>query len=325
MLTPIMARIARRLELYDHPRPRKIHIESIPTMGGLAVVAAALPTAWIASSWWNAIQCRHVAALTLATLPIIIVGVWDDAFGCRVWPRLGAHVTAGTILFSCDLSVTRLTNPFGRSLEMGPLGYVVTIIWVVMIVNALNLVDGLNGLATGVGALASLCLGAIGLLRGELDTAVLGGILAGSLIGFFPYNFPRARIFLGDVGSTFIGLALATLALLENRKASTALTLLIPLVVLALPVIETISSFVRRAGRGVNPLKGDLEHIHHRLLRMGLSPQHATAALLVLTMALGVVSIILTTTSKETALLLTGGLGILAFIGWSRLSRFDGR
>jgi UDP-GlcNAc:undecaprenyl-phosphate/decaprenyl-phosphate GlcNAc-1-phosphate transferase len=115
----------------------------------------------------------------------------------------------------------------------------------------------------------------VGFLENERDVAVLALVLAGALVGFFPYNFPRARIFLGDVGSTFVGLVLATVALLQNRKATAAMTLLLPLVALGLPVLDTLFAVVRRTARGRNPLRRDMGHLHHRLLRLGLSPRAA--------------------------------------------------
>jgi UDP-GlcNAc:undecaprenyl-phosphate GlcNAc-1-phosphate transferase len=317
-MTSIHIRLARRAGWLDHPRPSKIHDRPIPTMGGMAVIAAVLASSWLAAGRAGWLQAGHVAALALASAPIIIVGVWDDLHGCRIWPRLAAHFLAGSALYVSGLRVTRLTNPFGDSWELGPLGYVVTIVWVAVLINALNIIDGLDGLASGTGLLAAWSIGCVGLLRHETDTAVFGFVVAGALAGFIPYNFPRARVFLGDVGSTFIGLALAVLSLLENRKTTTSLTLFIPLVALALPVLETSLSILRRARGGLNPMRGDLGHLHHRLLRRGMTPARATSVLLVSTAAAGLSAIVLSMVAKETALLLTGGVGILVLLGLVR-------
>jgi UDP-GlcNAc:undecaprenyl-phosphate GlcNAc-1-phosphate transferase len=139
-------------------------------------------------------------------------------------------------------------------------------------------------------------------------------VLAGALVGFFPYNFPRARIFLGDVGSTFVGLVLATIALLENRKTTAALTLLLPLVALGLPVLDTVFAVVRRTARGKNPLRRDMGHLHHRLVRLGLSPPQAVGWLLGVSAVLGAVAVLLVRLPKHAALLVTVMLG-LAVLG----------
>jgi UDP-GlcNAc:undecaprenyl-phosphate GlcNAc-1-phosphate transferase len=317
-LTSFHVSLAWRAGWLDHPRPNKIHGRPVPTMGGMAVIAAVLVGSWLAANPVGWLRTVHVAALTLASAPIVVVGIWDDLHGCRIWPRLVAHCAAGSALYMSGLRVARLTNPFGESWELGPWSYFVTVVWVAVLINALNIIDGLDGLASGTGLLAASSIACVGLLRHETDTAVFGFIVAGALAGFLPFNFPRARVFLGDVGSTFVGLALAALSLLENRKTTTTLTLLLPLMALALPVLETALSILRRARGGVNPMRGDLGHLHHRLLRHGLSPAQATSVLLSLTAAFGLTAIVLSMVAKETALLITSGIGLLALLGLGR-------
>lgn len=329
-LTPLFIVEARRVGALDYPGAQKVHVEPVPTLGGLSLVAAVVGTLWILQAVGLGIALRHAVGLTLAAAPVVVVGVWDDLRACSIPAKLAAQFLAGGILYAAGLRVVELTNPFGPTVQLGPLGLIVTLLWVAMVINALNLVDGLDGLASGVGGIAAVSLGAVGLLMGERDVAVVGLLLAGAIAGFYPYNFPRARIFLGDVGSTFIGLVLATVALLENRKATAAMTLLLPIVALGLPILDTLFAVVRRTARGRNPLRRDMGHLHHRLLHLGLSAQRAVACLLGVSAVFGMVAVLLAWLPKEAALSVTVALGFavlaalaaLTYLGW-RAGRGD--
>jgi UDP-GlcNAc:undecaprenyl-phosphate GlcNAc-1-phosphate transferase len=324
-LTPVVIAEARRAGALDHPGAQKVHAEAVPTLGGLGLVAAVLGTLWILQATGIGIASHHAIGLTLAALPVVAVGAWDDLRACGIPTKLGAHFLAGAILYAAGLRVVELTNPFGSTVTLGPFGALVTMLWVATVINALNLVDGLDGLAPGIGGIAALSLCAVGFLKDEREVAVLALVLAGAVLGFYPYNFPRARIFLGDVGSTFIGLVLATVSLLENRKATAAMTLLLPLVALGLPVLDTVFAVVRRTARGRNPFRRDMEHLHHRLLRLGLSPQQTVGYLLAVSMVFGLVAVLLTRLPKQAALSMTVLLGVLIFAALGVLTYVERR
>jgi UDP-GlcNAc:undecaprenyl-phosphate/decaprenyl-phosphate GlcNAc-1-phosphate transferase len=324
-LTPVVIAEARRAGALDYPGAQKVHAEPIPTLGGLGLVAAVLGTLWGLQLTGLGIGTSHAIGLTLAALPVVAVGAWDDLRAVGIPTKLAVHFVAGLILYASGLRVIELTNPFGTTIPLGSLGLVVTVLWVATVINALNLIDGLDGLAPGVGAIAALSLCAVGLLKGERDVAVVALVLAGGLAGFLPYNFPKARIFLGDAGSTFIGLVLATVALLENRKATAAMTLLLPLVALAFPVLDTLFAVVRRTARGRNPLRRDMGHLHHRLLRLGLSPQRAVGYLLGASVVFGVAAVLLSQLAKQAALSATVGLGLAIFAAVAVLTYLERR
>jgi UDP-GlcNAc:undecaprenyl-phosphate GlcNAc-1-phosphate transferase len=324
-LTPVVIAEARRAGALDYPGAQKVHAEPIPTLGGLGLVAAVLGTLWGLQVAGLGIATAHLLGLTLAALPVVAVGAWDDLRAVSIPVKLAVHFLAGGILYVAGLRVVELTNPFGTTLPLGPLGVLVTMLWVATVINALNLIDGLDGLAPGIGAIAALSLCAVGLLKGERDVAVLALVLAGALAGFLPYNFPKARIFLGDAGSTFIGLVLATVALLENRKATAAMTLLLPLIALGLPVLDTVFAIVRRTARGRNPLRRDMGHLHHRLLRLGLSPQRAVGYLLGANVVFGVMAVLLSRLPKQAALSVTVGLGLAIFGAFAVLTYLERR
>jgi UDP-GlcNAc:undecaprenyl-phosphate GlcNAc-1-phosphate transferase len=324
-LTPLVIAEARRAGALDHPGAQKVHAEPVPTLGGLGLVAAVLGTLWLLHGTGYGIGAGATLALTLAAVPVVAVGVWDDLRACSIPMKLCVHFLAGGILYAGGLRVVELTNPFGATVTLGPLAILVTALWVATLINALNLVDGLDGLAPGIGGIAALALGIVGFLQQERDVAVLALVLAGALVGFFPYNFPRARIFLGDVGSTFVGLVLATVSLLQNRKATAAMTLLLPLVALGLPVLDTVFAVVRRTARGRNPLRRDMGHLHHRLLRLGLSPQAAVGWLLGASAIFGAVAILLTRLPKQASLSVTAGLGLAVLVALARLTYLERR
>lgn len=324
-LTPLVIAEARKAGALDYPGAQKVHAEPVPTLGGLGLAAAVLGTLWLLQAVGWGIGTSHALALTLAALPVVAVGVWDDLRACGIPTKLGVHFLAGGILYASGLRVVELTNPFGSTIPLGPLAIVVTMLWVATLINALNLVDGLDGLAPGIGGIAALALCTVGFLQNERDVGVLALVLAGALVGFFPYNFPRARIFLGDVGSTFIGLVLATVALLENRKTTAAMTLLLPLVALGLPVLDTVFAVVRRIARGRNPLRRDMGHLHHRLLRLGLTPQQAVSFLLAASAVFGAAAVLLTYLPKQAALALTTGLALLILAALAGLRYLEWR
>jgi len=324
-LTPVVIAEARRAGALDQPGAQKVHAEPVPTLGGIGLVAAVLGTLWLLQAVGLGIAGHHALGLTLAAVPVVVVGAWDDLRAVSIPVKLAVHLLAGGILYAAGLRVVELTNPFGSTITLGPFGLVVTMLWVATVVNALNLVDGLDGLAPGIGGIAALALCTVGLLKDERDVAVLALVLAGALAGFFPYNFPYARIFLGDVGSTFIGLVLATVALLENRKATAALTLLLPLVALGLPVLDTVFAVVRRTARGRNPLRRDMGHLHHRLLRLGLSPARAVGWLLAASALFGATAVWLSQLSKQAALLATVALGLGIFVALGVLTWVERR
>jgi UDP-GlcNAc:undecaprenyl-phosphate GlcNAc-1-phosphate transferase len=325
LATPLVMDFARRRGLVDRPGPGKIHDHPVPTLGGLGLAVTVLAVLWLLEPLGMGLTAPHTLAVTLAALPVLAVGVADDLGVQSIPVKLAGHAFAGLVLFGFGIRVSILTNPFGDSVALGPLALPVTVLWVVVVVNAMNLCDGLDGLAAGIGGIAAFSLAIVGALQGGDDVRVLGLVLAGAIVGFYPYNLPKASIFLGDVGSTFLGLALATVGLIQNHKTTTAMTLLLPLVALGLPVFDTAYAVVRRAAHRRSPLQRDLGHLHHRFLGLGLSPRQVLALLLALTAALGATAVSLAEVPKQAALLITVVVGVLAFLSLLGLVRIERR
>lgn len=322
-LTPFVARMAGTLGAVDHPSPTRSHLSPTPTLGGLAVLCAVLAT--LALFGTHQSLPGLASTLALAALPLAAVSALDDVRTAPIAMRLCTHLVAGGALFWGGLRVSRLTNPWGAPFELGPWSFIVTLAWVVVIVNAMNLVDGIDGLAAGIGSIAAVTFAVVGALQGEPDLERIGLVLSGACLGFLPYNFPRARVFLGDVGSTFIGLVLAAASLLQNRKTTASITLLLPLVALGLPLLDMTLAIVRRTARGRNPFRRDLDHLHHRLVRAGLSSAQAAGTLMGVTAALGVIAVALANAPRGIAVVAAVLLGVAGLTALAILARLERR
>ncbi|MFQ5700485.1 MAG: MraY family glycosyltransferase, partial [Acidobacteriota bacterium] len=202
---------------------------------------------------------------------IVALGVYDDIKGLRAPVKFAVQTLAALIVIGMGTCVESFTNPLGGSFEVGWLGIPVAVLWIVGVTNAMNLIDGLDGLAVGSGSIAALGLFAIAVtVTLNPFVATVAIVLAGAGVGFLRHNFHPARMFLGDSGSMFIGFTLAVLGIEGSLKASAATVLFLPIIVLGIPIFDTLFAILRRAKRRVNPFKADREHIHHRLVRIGL-------------------------------------------------------
>lgn len=294
LFTPLVLRFARATGALDHPGPRRIHREPVPTLGGLALAVAVIGVAWIARALpgpARELDARPLLGLTLASIPVLALGLVDDLRGTAPWVKLVIQACAAMVLVQFGYGVPLVTSPFGGSVASGALNVPLTIAWVLVVINAINLVDGLDGLASGAVLIASMALWWVARSHGDFYVMFICSLLAGTTLGFLRFNFPPARIFMGDVGSHFLGLTLAAASLLENRKETAAVTLLFPLVAMGLPIADSLLAFGRRVVRRTPVFRADSEHIHHRLLRLGLSPRGALFVLWYLCAYLGVMAV----------------------------------
>ena len=326
MATPMVMRLARRFGALDRPGPRRIHREPIPTMGGLAMVISVLGVAWAARLLPGPARILDMIPLigiTIATIPVLALGVADDTRGAGPWIKLLCQAAAAVILFRFGIGVPLLSNPFGPPIETGRLNLPLTLLWVVMVMNAINLIDGLDGLAAGVVLIASGTLWWVGRTHGNFYVLFLTSIVIGSTLGFLRYNFPPARVFMGDTGSQFLGLVLAAVSLLDNRKITATVTLLFPLVALAVPLTDSAIALARRWFHGQPVFSADSEHIHHRLLRLGLSPRDAVLVLWFVAAYSGVMAVVLATLPPSYAILLGAVLASGLFFAFEVLKFID--
>jgi UDP-GlcNAc:undecaprenyl-phosphate GlcNAc-1-phosphate transferase len=315
-LTPAARAFAVRVGALDHPGPRRVHAVPTPRFGGLGMAVAVLGVAWLARALpgpARELDMRPLLGLTCASIPMLALGVLDDLGSVGPWVKLLVQACAALTLTVFGYGVPLLTNPFGEPIVTGLWSLPLTVVWVVALTNAINLIDGLDGLATGVVAIACGALWVTGREHGDFYVMFLAAILLGACGGFLAWNRPPARIFMGDTGSQFLGLTLSAISLLENRKGTAALTLLLPLVALGVPLADGALAFVRRLVRGRPVFRGDAGHIHHRLLDAGLSPHATLAVLWTLSALFGGAAILLDRAPHAWTPIVVAGLGVVLF------------
>ena len=317
LATPMVKHLAEKVGAMDVPRDsRRMHDHPIPRMGGLAIFIGFLLSSLIFSRGLDQGQ----QSILLGSIVIVILGVFDDKRPLRAKVKLVVQVLAASIVvFYGDLRIDRITNPFGSSLysywDFGVFSYPLTILWIVAITNAVNFIDGLDGLACGVSCIPSLNLLVIALLVSDAKVAIIMAALTGACLGFVPYNFNPAKIFMGDTGSTFLGFILATVSIQGLFKAYTAISFAVPFLLLGLPIFDICFSVIRRIATGHSPMEADRGHFHHRLIDMGFSQKQSVAIAYVLTGILGLAAVLLTVSGAMKALILLGAVVVVGAIG----------
>lgn len=224
----------------------------------------------------------NIPLLIIAILVIFTLGLYDDFVGSNVWSKIFFQIIAAAIIYFGGLKIAEISVPFLGSKNINSLlSFLLTILWVCGITNAVNIIDGINGLAAGISFFALLSLGVLAFLSSQYFLVVIIAVLLGVISGFYPFNFPRAKIYLGDSGSLVIGFILAALSLATiQRKASLAIVLLIPIIILFLPILETIVTIIRRIYKRKNIFKRDMDHLHYRFLKKGFSETKTTLILI---------------------------------------------
>ena len=321
LLTPLAERIAYRYHFLDVPDGRKRHRVPIPLLGGVAIYASFFFTLafcyLVKPEWLEASQPLFFGLLIGGTL-IFLAGLFDDAYGLNAPQKFLVQIVASLILiyFEDPSNVLRTIIPdLPNTPWVRAFGGLFFVFWVVMLTNAINLIDGLDGLATGISFLSAyfLMLTAIGLNRMQLLPFIIP--LLGASLGFLRYNFHPARIFLGDAGSMLLGFLIAAISFQGFAKRITFFTLLIPILLLGIPILDTILSFSRRVLAGRNPFVADREHIHHKMIRLGLTQVQTVSLLYIICAALGVLSLSLIRFNSEIVLAIAIPLTALIFAG----------
>jgi UDP-GlcNAc:undecaprenyl-phosphate GlcNAc-1-phosphate transferase len=311
LATPAIVRLALRLRIVDDDgHDRRMHDMPKPRVGGIAVffgfafalfamlgIALGTPFALIpAAEQFDAIH--RLVGLLFGSLLILGVGIWDDAMQMRPRNKLLAQIVVASVSMLYGFVIPGMNNPFdhnpGTNWIDFPLwlGVPLTLLWYVGMMNAINFLDGLDGLLTGVAAISSLFLFVISVVHGNPVVALVVVALAGAALGFLPYNFNPARIILGDAGSLFIGYVFATVSIIGASKTAIAISIVVPLLVLALPVLDTAAAIVRRARSGKRITEADRGHFHHQLIfRFGLNVRQAVLLLYAVCFVLGAVAL----------------------------------
>ena len=313
--TPLVKILARRIGAIDVPRDgRRMHDHPIPRLGGLAVFIG-----FVLSTLLFAGIDMQVRGMLIGCAVIAATGAIDDTRPMKWWVKLLCQLVAAVIAVCHGIRIEMFTNPVlsGSSewLVLGWLSIPITIFWIVLVTNSVNLIDGLDGLAVGVSAIGSVTMLIIALLVSEGNVAIIMAALAGACIGFIPYNFNPAKIFAGDSGALLLGFVLANMSVIGLFKTYALVSFILPFFVLALPLFDTIFAIIRRLAHGQNPMQADRGHVHHRLIDMGLNQKQAVAILYCVSIFFGVAAVMLTTSGKVLFL-------ILAFLAIAGLACF---
>jgi UDP-GlcNAc:undecaprenyl-phosphate GlcNAc-1-phosphate transferase len=271
LLTPAVGGMARRLGVVDAPGGRRVNQLPVPRLGGLALFLGLLVPALAFLHLGH--QTR---GLLLGAAVAVTVGIVDDFRGLPWYAKLGGQAAAAGVLTGFGVWVDRFTFPFvGIHTLPSSVGIPLTIVWIVAIMNMVNFLDGLDGLAAGVAAIAGLTFSVIALSLGKVDAAVVSAIVFGACVGFLRHNFYPARIFMGDSGALLLGYVLAAVSVQGLLKTAATVALFFPLLVLAVPIVDTTFVVVRRLKHGERIFEADQAHLHHRFLRRGFSQRRA--------------------------------------------------
>jgi UDP-GlcNAc:undecaprenyl-phosphate GlcNAc-1-phosphate transferase len=290
VLLPVIRRVADRKGWYDPPDHRKLHVGKITHLGGVGIFSSFAVVVVAAGAAFSLYSAR-LAFLLLGAFSLHVIGLVDDLRNLRALPRLVAHLVIAGIVTSGGFLMRTIAIPGLGTLELGYAAYPVTILWIAGVVNAMNWSDGVDGYAGGIAAFAALGIGIIGLFGGNTLTVILAFGLFGALVAFLISNFPPARIFMGDNGSTFIGFLLAVLPFVEESDPYAGVRATAVIVLLLLPLLDFVTSIIRRIAGGRSPGSPDRGHLHHRLLDLGLRPRQVLAVVYPLCAYLGVVAL----------------------------------
>jgi len=336
--TLVVRPAARYLGIVDRPDGfRKVHSTAIPRLGGVAIFLAFLaPIAALYFVYRNDVSdLLYQRPLQLAGLLgggaiALGMGIADDIRSLPVRWKFLLQIVAACVAFAAGIAIKSVSNPFGEPMVLGLLSFPFTVFWFVACMNAINLLDGLDGLAAGIGLFVTATMFLVALMFRNTFSMLLLSSLGGATLGFLLFNFYPAKVFLGDSGSMFLGFMVGGLSLLGSQKAETAVALFIPVVALGLPVLDTSLAIARRWSHRLPISAADKQHIHHVLLSWGLTQRQVVVMLYVASMVLGGAALAVAAGHHETIPLLLGALGVIAFVsirvlGGLRLSDLWGR
>ena len=328
LLTPIVRRVAGYFQCLDCPSDRKVHTRPIPRLGGIALyLAFYLP--FIGAIFYPPFMGEGIASrcslewIVVGSTLVFLLGVVDDIVRLKAVPKLTVQVIAAFCAYLGGLGICRIDLPWDSVLTLGSFSLPVTLFWFVLVINAINLVDGLDGLAAGLTLFASLVLLALSVIAGKYLVAMGLAAVAGVSLGFLRYNFYPACIFMGDSGSYFLGYMLAALSILGSMKSEATVAILIPIIALGVPLVDAVLAPLRRIVLGKHPFKPDRNHIHHKLLKLGLTHRNAVLLLYGATILLGVFTLLIVKFHDERSALILLALGVIVVIALRRLGYLE--
>ncbi|NLG33543.1 MAG: undecaprenyl/decaprenyl-phosphate alpha-N-acetylglucosaminyl 1-phosphate transferase [Syntrophomonadaceae bacterium] len=288
VLMPLVIKLSYKIGAVDRPNGRKVHSTTMPRLGGVAIFLSfglcLILFFDLPKPFWG---------IVWGALIIFLTGVLDDIMQISPRIKLIGQIAAATVAISSGIVVEFVTNPFNGLLNLGYFSIPLTMLWIVGISNAINLIDGLDGLAAGVSGIAAATMGIIAYFQGQSLAALAAFLLLAAILGFLPYNFYPARTFMGDGGSNFLGFILGCLAIMGTAKSATLISLLVPIVILGIPIFDTFFAIIRRIYNKAPIFMPDKDHLHHRLMAIGLSHRRSVVIIYMISALFGVVAVVL--------------------------------
>lgn len=317
--TPPVMKFAHKVGAIDVPKDeRRMHTKPIPRLGGLAIFLAFLCSILILGNFTGLLD-KQMLCVLLGAIVIVILGVFDDICALSAKLKFVVQILAAMLpvcIGGIRIELLTNINPLSDTpyLHLGIWSIPITVIWIVGITNAVNLIDGLDGLAAGVSSIAAITVLAVALLTGNLEIAIIMGALAGACIGFLPFNFNPAKIFMGDTGSMFLGYMLSSMSIMGLFKFYTVISFAVPFLILGLPIFDTANAIVRRIASGKSPMSPDRGHVHHKLIDMGFNQKQAVAILYAISGTLGLSAVVLTSSGEIKAMVLLAAIILIVLI-----------
>lgn len=290
LITPFIRKWAVDTGHYDIPNERKLHKFPVPRIGGIAIWAGFMLTLGIFSLFYSGqLEGNALAGILLGGSIIFFVGLMDDIYNLSPYLKLFGQTLAALVAFHLGVQIIALDLPYSQILLLQVLSLPVTLVWIIGISNAMNFIDGVDGLAGGVSMISALTLSVVALNMNEPTPALLAIVLSGSALGFLNLNFYPARIFMGDSGALFCGFILACIAVTGVLKTLT-MTMLLPVIILTVPIMDITYSTLRRLWKFQSPFEADADHLHHKLLKAGFSQIRTVAAMYTVCIVGGIVA-----------------------------------
>lgn len=305
--TPIVSKIAIKIGAVDKPNHRKVHSKVMPSLGGLSIFVA-----FCIGHLLFYYPHKQFNALFIGGVIIIITGILDDIFDLSPKIKIIAQIIASSVvIFYGNLYLSSVNLPFVDTIvDLSYLGYALTFLWIIGITNAINLIDGLDGLASGVATITFITMYVLAILKQDYFVMTYALIMAGSSTGFLVYNFYPAKIFMGDTGALFLGYMLSVLSLMGFKNA-TFISFVVPILILGVPVFDTVFAIIRRKLRGQSFAQADKEHLHHLLMTTNSSQTRTVLTIYGISALFSIVSIIYSVVSAELGVIIIVVLFIL--------------
>lgn len=298
ILTPLFGKLAHILGVVDRPDHRKIHQKPVAYLGGLSFFFTFFSSILLAfllkPELFSIDLIKKFGLVFSCSTVIVLMGIVDDILGLKATVKLLIEFGIGFAMFYFgDFQIEAITIPFGGAVHLNNWSWVLTLLWFASIMNAVNLSDGLDGLAGGICLFGSISMGAIFFKNGNISMMLFCFVLAGSILGFLKYNFNPASIFMGDTGSLLLGYLIATAALWARYKTSSFIALFVPMVAMMMPILDAGLAVVRRLVNKQHPFKPDKKHLHHRLMELGLTHKQVVLFIYFLSIYFGVMAFVM--------------------------------